>query len=106
MNTPPSVQAIELTGTEERLVHVLQLLGDKTRFKIFKLLMANEELCVTEIAAQLNITASAVSQHFRSFELIGLVNKERTGQKICYTLKQDDLLIRELSGIASKSKGK
>lgn len=100
MNTSANVQTIELTSSEERLVYAMQLLGDKSRFKIFKLLMANQELCVTEIAAQLNITASAVSQHFRNFELIGLVDKKRMGQKICYMLKHDDQMIKELSNIA------
>ena len=81
---------------EKRLVHTLQLLGDKTRFKIFKLLASEEELCVSEMASRLSISPSAVSQHFRNFELLGLVEKERMGQKICYVLNEDDLLVQEL----------
>lgn len=94
---------VNLSKSEERLVYAMQLLGDKTRFKIFKLLMAHQEMCVTDIAAELNITVSAVSQHFRNFELIGLVDKERMGQKICYMLKHDDKLVKEIVGIAQKS---
>lgn len=92
----------ELSVGEERLIHAMQLLGDKTRFKLFKLLMLRDEMCVTDIAADLNITVSAVSQHFRNFEMIGLVDKERMGQKICYMLKTDDALVKELVSVINK----
>lgn len=82
----------ELSTLEERYIRVMQILGDKTRFKIFKLLTTHDEMCVTDIAQELGITLSAVSQHFRNFEMAGLVDKERMGQKICYTLKNDDFV--------------
>jgi DNA-binding transcriptional ArsR family regulator len=81
---------------EKRLIHTMQLLGDKTRFNIFKLLASEEELCVSEIATRLNISPSAVSQHFRNFEILRIVEKERKGQKICYVLNEDDTLVQEL----------
>jgi len=56
---------------------------------------STQELCVSEMAQQLHISPSAVSQHFRNFEILGLVTKERTGQKICYVLT-DDPLVNEL----------
>lgn len=87
---------ILLSRSEESLIFAMQLLGDKTRFKIFKLLISNDELCVTEIAKRLNITVSAVSQHFRNFELLGLVDKKRLGQKICYRLKNNNDLVSKL----------
>lgn len=104
MNTITDNKSIELTNAEEQLVYAMQLLGDKTRFKIFKLLMRNQEMCVTQIAAELGISVSAVSQHFRSFELIGLVGKERMGQKICYMLKNENMLVQELVGVVHKAK--
>jgi DNA-binding transcriptional ArsR family regulator len=81
---------------EDRLVHAMQLLGDKTRFKMFQLLRSDVSYCVGEIASQLHISASAVSQHFRTFEHLGFVNKKRDGLRICYSLKQDDHLTRQL----------
>ena len=90
---------ISLSRKERRLVHAMQLLGDSTRFKMFKLLASGEELCVSEIAGELGISPSAVSQHFKNFELIGLVEKERMGQKICYALKDDDPLVIELKEV-------
>lgn len=90
-----------LSTTEQRLVHSMQLLGDSTRFKIFKLLSSKEEYCVSDIASKLGISPSAVSQHFRNFEMLGLVEKERMGQKICYVLNNDDPLVDELRELAS-----
>lgn len=94
--------ALKLSTEEERLIQAMQLLGDKTRYKLFKLLMLQDEMCVTEIAAELNVTVSAVSQHFRNFEIIGLVDKERVGQKICYMLKADNKLVKELVTVINK----
>jgi ArsR family transcriptional regulator, arsenate/arsenite/antimonite-responsive transcriptional repressor len=85
-------QRSTLSGSEERLVQALQLLGDKTRFRIFKLLMSKKKLCVSEIADELGVTLSAVSQHFRQFELVGLVDSDRIGQRICYKLDNNDLV--------------
>lgn len=87
---------IKITATENRLIHAMQLLGDKSRFKIFKLLVSDQDLCVSEIADKLDISVSAVSQHFRNFELIGLVQKERMGQKICYGLRKNDAFVDQL----------
>jgi DNA-binding transcriptional ArsR family regulator len=92
-----------LSAKENRLVHAMQLLGDATRYKMFKLLNSNQDLCVSEMASKLGISASAVSQHFRSFEMLGLVSKERTGQKICYVFTDDELVqeLRQLTKVRS-----
>jgi|GEM_PF-655312 ArsR family transcriptional regulator len=91
MTKAKAKQTMTLTREEERTVFALQLLGDKTRFKLFKLLLSDNELCVTEIAEELGVTPSAVSQHFKNFELLGLVDKERVGQRMCYLLRNEAL---------------
>ncbi|CAN5667225.1 hypothetical protein BH23PAT2_BH23PAT2_00740 [soil metagenome] len=85
-----------LTIQEKKFIQVMQLLGDPTRYKMFKLLMSGKEMCVTEIAAELGVTVSAASQHFRNFELQGLVDKERIGQKICYSFVEGNDLVVQL----------
>lgn len=95
------IKQATLTRDEERIIFAMQLLGDRTRYKLFKLLLADEELCVSEIAEHLGVSASAVSQHIRNFELIGLVDKERTGQKICYLLR-DETLVRQLKTLVTE----
>lgn len=94
----------KLNKSDERLVHILQVLGDTSRYKMFKILLEKKQLCVSEIASKLNISVPAVSQHFRTFELVGIVEKERMGQKICYQLKDNDELINQLVKITNKSK--
>lgn len=94
----------KLNKNDERVIHILQVLGDTSRYKMFKILLEKKQLCVSEIASKLNISVPAVSQHFRAFELVGIVEKERMGQKICYQLKDDDELIKQLVNIANKSK--
>lgn len=94
-------KTITTSAQEKRLIHTMQLLGDKTRFSIFKLLASEEELCVSEIANRLNISPSAVSQHFRNFEILHLVEKERMGQKICYVLNEEDALVKELKELTN-----
>ena len=92
MNTP----TLSLDEHDNHLIKTMQLLGDSTRFKIFKLMLGNSEFCVSEMASKLGISSPAVSQHIRIFELVGFVSKKRVGQKICYTLKQDDKLVKDL----------
>jgi predicted transcriptional regulator len=70
---------------------------------MFKILLEKKQLCVSEIANKLNVSVPAVSQHFRTFELVGIVEKERMGQKICYQLKDDDDLIKQLIKISAKA---
>ena len=95
--------AIKLNKRETQAVRIMQLLGDKTRYKIFKLLMSGDEMCVSEIADNLGISVSAVSQHFRSFEMIGLVDKERMGQKICYSINEEDSLAKKLINLTKEN---
>jgi ArsR family transcriptional regulator len=96
MNTATNIKG-QLGSRDKRLVSAMQLLGDNTRYKMFKLMSRDSELCVSQIAEQLGISAPAVSQHFRIFELVGLVDKQRTGQKICYSLKKNDELVDNLT---------
>ena len=87
---------VAIVTQEHRIVKAMQLLGDPTRFKMFKLITQQQNMCVSEIAQQLSISASAVSQHFRQFELLQLVEKRRMGQKICYEPSSNDQLVDEL----------
>lgn len=85
-----------ISSQEEHLINTMQALGDKTRFKMFKILQASKQMCVSEIAHELGISVPAVSQNFRIMELVGLVDKRRDGQKMCYELKLNDPFIKKL----------
>lgn len=89
----------DLSDKDIRLINAMQALGDTNRYKIFKIMLSGREMCVSEIAAELDISAPAVSQHFRIFEYVGLVDRQRYGQKICYALKIGDKLVDKLKTI-------
>ena len=87
--------------TIERLAETLKALADPTRLKLVQLLSQNAPgasacaaevcdgsgfLCVNALAHRLGITQSAVSQHLRVLRQAGLVNSERRGSFVHYTL--------------------
>ena len=80
-----------LSQEENQLVKAMNVLGDPTRFAIFKMVCEGQNLCVSEMADTLHVTPSAISQHFQSFELLGLLSRERAGQRICYKVNSNEL---------------
>lgn len=75
---------------------ILGALGDPCRFRIFKLLMEHHDICVTDVAHVLDITVSAASQQLRVLEMLGLVERMRMGQMVCYELKKDHPTVKQL----------
>ena len=68
-------------------------LGDPTRLKLIRLLASNPErsLCVGALAQRLGVTQPAVSQHLRVLKSFGLVEPNRDGYHIHYTINVDVL---------------
>ena len=81
----------------EELAEVFKALSDPTRLRLVKLLSecspgeCQEALCVNALAHRLGVTQSAVSQHLRVLRQVGLVNSERRGHFVHYSLDQDRL---------------
>lgn len=80
----------------DRLPVILSALGDPGRFRIFKLLMEHHDICVTDVANIFDITVSAASQQLRVLEMLELVEKMRMGQMVCYELKKESPVIKQL----------
>ena len=77
--------------TEEQ-VALFSALADPTRLKLVKLLCRQHDpdaLCVNALAALLEVTQSAVSQHLRVLKAIGLVKGERRGYHIHYSINPE-----------------
>ena len=72
--------ALKMTG-------VFKALSDPTRLKIIRL-VANrkEDFFVAEIAGQLGITDSAVSQHLKVLKTAGIVEPVRKGYRVFYRI--------------------
>lgn len=86
----------------DRTPVMFNALADPGRFKIFKLLLHYKNVCVTDIAAILNITVSAASQQLRILEMTGIAAKERMGQMICYKIRKDEPIVKSLIALVSK----
>ena len=70
------------------LAELFKIFGDSTRIKILNVLL-NNELCVGEIASNLNISQSAISHQLRILKTSKLVKYKKIGNQIYYSLDDD-----------------
>ena len=81
--------------TDQRVVQALadtfRILGDPTRVRIVDAL-AEEELCVHEIADRVEISESAVSHQLRLMRTMRIVRGRREGRCVYYTLDDQHIL--------------
>ena len=83
-------KAKKTTKDETKLIDRFNALGDKTRYKLFYLLNTENEICVSELAERIGISNAGVSQQLKVLEQAGLIERNRMGQKICYTVDAQD----------------
>ena len=76
----------EVEGSIDRLVDILKLAANDVRLKILYLLSHEEHLCPCDLSDILDMSVPAVSQHLRKLKDGGLVETERDGQTIFYSL--------------------
>ena len=76
----------EVDGSINRLVDILKLAANDVRLKILYLLNKEDELCPCDLSDILDMSVPAVSQHLRKLKDGGLVETERDGQTIFYSL--------------------
>ncbi|MDF1578849.1 MAG: metalloregulator ArsR/SmtB family transcription factor [Desulfurivibrionaceae bacterium] len=69
----------------DRLANLFKAMGDPTRLQIL-LALSQEEMCVCDLAAFLNITESAVSHQLRMLRQLYLVANRRDGPVLYYRL--------------------
>lgn len=65
----------------------LRALGDPTRREILRVLRDEGDLAAGDIAARFPITAASISHHLSVLKEAGLVQAERQGRSIVYTLE-------------------
>lgn len=68
---------------------ILKLLGDKTRLTMVKIL-DHHDCCVCEFVEIFKVSQPSISQHLRKLRDVGLVNEERRGQWIFYSINKDN----------------
>lgn len=72
----------------ERPADLFSALGSDTRIKLLREL-AERPLCVGMLAMRLGITQSAVSQHLTVLRNAGLVQSDKRGSYVHYSLTND-----------------
>jgi DNA-binding transcriptional ArsR family regulator len=95
------------------LARLLKVLSVGTRVQIVELLMGRA-LCVNALAARLDVTQGAVSQHLRVMRDAGLVINEKRGYYVHYRLNEHTLaawreatekLLDAKHGVCTEAKG-
>ena len=74
----------------DELARILKVLSVRTRIEILRLLK-ERALCVGALAARLDVTQGAVSQHLRIMRDAGLVTDEKRGYYVHYRLNRETL---------------
>ncbi len=70
-----------------------KIMGDSTRLQII-LSLQGGELCVTDIAACLDMSISSVSHQLKSLRLARIIKQRKEGRTVFYSL--DDSHVREI----------
>lgn len=70
----------------EKKAELFRCIGDPTCLKLISLLINNEKLCVSELTSLLGVSMPAVSHQLKKLRSIGLLERKRDGQMICYSL--------------------
>ena len=71
------------------MAELFDMLSDPTRLRILMQLRAHDEACVSDLAAWTNTNESAVSHALRLLRSNGIVESERRGRWIFYTLADE-----------------
>ncbi|XVK27093.1 metalloregulator ArsR/SmtB family transcription factor [Pectinatus frisingensis] len=79
-------------ATTVRLSETFKLLGDPTRIKILTIL-SNDEMCVCDIAATLQMGQSAISHQLRLLRSARLVKFRREGKEAWYSLDDNHVVV-------------
>jgi len=77
-------------GKASELAHICKVLSVETRVRILEL-VKDRALCVGAIAARLDVTQGAVSQHLRILRDAGFVIAEKRGYFVHYRLNEKTL---------------
>jgi DNA-binding transcriptional ArsR family regulator len=80
------------TDKAQRMAEFFSALSDPHRLKLLSAL-AQQELCVCDLAAAVKMGDSAVSHQLRVLKAQRLVKYRRQGRNVCYSLADDHIMI-------------
>jgi DNA-binding transcriptional ArsR family regulator len=79
------------TDKAQRMAEFFSLLGDANRLRILSIL-AEQELCVCDLAAAIDMSESAVSHQLRTLRAMRLVSYRKIGRNVFYHLQDSHVL--------------
>ena len=85
------MQDIPAKETMEDIAELFKGFADPTRVHILSLL-AQRELCVTDISEAVELSQSAISHQLRILKQMHLIKFRREGKNILYSLADDHVL--------------
>jgi len=90
---PIEIEGVSFLEIEKakRMAEFFSMLGDPNRLRIISIL-AQQELCVCDIAATLGMSESAVSHQMRTLRTMRLVKYQKRGRKVYYYLHDRHVL--------------
>ena len=74
--------------TMEQIADLFKGFADPTRVHILSLLL-RQEMCVTDIAEQVEVSQSAISHQLRILKQMHLIKYRRDGKNVLYSLADD-----------------
>lgn len=70
----------------QQSIKIFKALSDPVRYEIIQLLIEKGELGCTDFAEVFDISAPAMSHHYRILENAGLVSTRKSGQRVFFSL--------------------
>lgn len=92
----------EINLDKTSLPAIFNALGDEGRLKIFRILMENDNICVSDAAKILSVSVPAASKQLTILEMSGLVEKVRKGQTTCFKIQDNDKSAKSIIEILQK----
>lgn len=83
-----------LSENDARMAAVFKALSDVNRYRIFRILVEQPKLTVSNISQILNISLPLASQHIKILVHNNLLQKERKGKTIIPKLKDDNPFVK------------
>ena len=71
----------------KRIARLMKTVGHPSRLAIVELLLERGKLSVKEIYEEISISQSNASQHLKALEDIDILESERIGKNICYSVR-------------------
>lgn len=86
------VTLIEEQDKLEKVAFILKTIGHPVRLRILSLLSENQQMSVNEISQKCEVEQSLISHHLTNMKLKGVLQSERNGKSIYYSIKLTEVL--------------